>query len=255
MRWSLPRFHTQFEAIKVTSKYSLHVWLLTENYLLTECSIRCVHDLVVLGFCGHHYNDIIMNAMVSQITSLTIVCSTIESSADQRKHQSSWSLAFVRGIHQWSVNSLHKGPVTQKMFPFDYIIMYYQLLVDSCELFTPILQGCFTGAGAVIYDANYQLPKGASSWINLSLILSFTTTNIDSLAPGRFEGNFRSVIFKPILSDWYLRYSLRNCHHLNVTGPYLWKVNIGSGNGLVPSGSKPLPELMLTQFYDAIWGH
>ena len=157
------------------------------------------------GVSNHMPHDCLLNHLIN---------------ADQRTHQSSWSLAFVRGIHWWSVNSPHKGPVTQKMFPFDYIIMYYQLLVDSCELFTPILQGCFTGAGAVIYDTIYQLPKGASSWINLSLTLSFTTTNIDSLAPGRFEGNFRSVIFKPILSDWYLRYSLRNCHHLNVTGPY-----------------------------------
>ena len=42
--------------------------------------------------------------------------------ADQRKHESSVSLAFVRGIHQWLVNSPHKGPVTQNMFPFDDVI-------------------------------------------------------------------------------------------------------------------------------------
>ena len=45
------------------------------------------------------------------------------SAADQRKHQSSASLAFVEGIHRWPVNSPHKGPVTQKMFPFDDVIM------------------------------------------------------------------------------------------------------------------------------------
>ena len=45
------------------------------------------------------------------------------SGADQRKHQSSASLAFVRGIHRWPVNSPHKGPVTRKMFPFDDVIM------------------------------------------------------------------------------------------------------------------------------------
>ena len=39
------------------------------------------------------------------------------------KKSSSVSLAFVRGIHQWPVNSLHKRPVTWKMFPFGYIIM------------------------------------------------------------------------------------------------------------------------------------
>ena len=51
------------------------------------------------------------------------VYSTVYWGADQRKHQSSASLAFVRGIHRWPVNSPHKGPVTRVMFPFHYIIM------------------------------------------------------------------------------------------------------------------------------------
>ena len=68
-----------------------------------------------------HFNDVIMNAMASQITSLTIVYSAVYSGANQRKHQSSASLAFVRGIHR--VNSPHKGPVTRSMFPFDDVIM------------------------------------------------------------------------------------------------------------------------------------
>ena len=52
-----------------------------------------------------HYCDVIMDVMVSEITSLTIVYSTIHSGTDQRKDQSSASLAFVRGIHRWPVNS------------------------------------------------------------------------------------------------------------------------------------------------------
>ena len=71
----------------------------------------------------NHYNDVIMGAMASQITSLTIVYSTVYSGAGQRKHQSSASLASVRGIHRWPVNSPHKKPVTRKMFPFDDVIM------------------------------------------------------------------------------------------------------------------------------------
>ena len=43
--------------------------------------------------------------------------------ADQRKHQSSASLAFVRRIHRRPVNSPHKWPVTRKMFSFDDVIM------------------------------------------------------------------------------------------------------------------------------------
>ena len=70
-----------------------------------------------------HYNDVTMTATASLITSLTIVCSTVYSSADQRKHQSSASLAFVRGIHRRPVNSPHKWPVTRKMSPFDDVIM------------------------------------------------------------------------------------------------------------------------------------
>ena len=46
-----------------------------------------------------HYNDVIISAMASQFTSISIVYSSICSGADQRKHQSSMSLAFVRGIH------------------------------------------------------------------------------------------------------------------------------------------------------------
>ena len=64
-----------------------------------------------------------MGTMASQITSLTIVYSTVYSGADQRRHQSSALLAFVRGIHRWPVNSLHKWPVTRKMFPFDTKLM------------------------------------------------------------------------------------------------------------------------------------
>ena len=70
-----------------------------------------------------HYDDVIMTTMASQITSLTIVYSTVYSVADQRKHQSSASLAFVWGVHRGPVNSPHKWPVTRKMFPFDDVIM------------------------------------------------------------------------------------------------------------------------------------
>ena len=70
-----------------------------------------------------HHNDVIMGAIAFHITSLMIVYSTVYSDADQRIHQSSASLAFVRGIHRWSVNSPHTWPVTRKMFPFDDVIM------------------------------------------------------------------------------------------------------------------------------------
>ena len=64
-----------------------------------------------------------MGTVASQITSLTIVYTTVYSNADQSKHQSSASLAFVWGIHRGPVNSPHKWPVTRKMLPFDDVIM------------------------------------------------------------------------------------------------------------------------------------
>ena len=72
------------------------------------------------------YNDVIMGAIASQIT---IVYSIVYSDADQRKYQSSASLAFVRGIYRESVNSPHKWPATRKMFPFDAVIM----LINVCR--------------------------------------------------------------------------------------------------------------------------
>ena len=46
-----------------------------------------------------------MGTIAYQITSLTVVYTTVYSGADQTKHQSSASLAFVRGIHRGPVNS------------------------------------------------------------------------------------------------------------------------------------------------------
>ena len=75
----------------------------------------------------NHYGDVVMDTIASQITSLAIVYSTVSSGAYQRKHQSSASLAFVRGIHWGPVNYPHKWPVTRKMFPFDDVIMQWGL--------------------------------------------------------------------------------------------------------------------------------
>ena len=69
------------------------------------------------------YDDVIMGAIATLITSLMIVYSTVNSDADQIKHQSHASLAFVWGMHRGPVNSPHKWPVTRKMFPFDDVIV------------------------------------------------------------------------------------------------------------------------------------
>ena len=62
------------------------------------------------------YSGVIMSAMASLITSVTIICSNICSGAEQRKHQNSASLSFVRGIHRWPVVSRTKGQWPGKCF-------------------------------------------------------------------------------------------------------------------------------------------
>ena len=88
---------------------------------------RCITELLlscrIIIYTKANCSDVIMGAMASQITSLTIIYSTVYSGPVQRKHQSSASLAFVWGIHRWPVNSSHKWPVTWKTFPFDDVIM------------------------------------------------------------------------------------------------------------------------------------
>ena len=84
-----------------------------------------------------------MSTIASQITSLAIVYSIVYSGADQSKHQSSASLAFVWGIHRGPVNSPHKGPVTRKMFPFDDVIMITWAIDDPVygHIYAWVFQG------------------------------------------------------------------------------------------------------------------
>ena len=102
--------------------YMLSRWLWSRKARFCWCHACWIHDnrrtpdgWSYAGTCtciaASHYNDVIMGTMASIITSLTIVFSTVYSDADQRKHQSSASLAFVRGIHRGPVNSPHKWSV------------------------------------------------------------------------------------------------------------------------------------------------
>ena len=89
-------------------------------YLISYIPLcRCVTN-------SSHYSDVMMSTMASQITSLTIVYSTVYSRADQWKYQSSASLAFVRGNSPVTGEFPHKGPVTRKMFSFDDVMMSSQ---------------------------------------------------------------------------------------------------------------------------------
>ena len=81
-----------------------------------------------------HSCDVITSALVSKITSVSILGSTACSGVDQRKHISSASLSLVRKIQRWPVNSPHKGPVTRKIFPLDDVIMVCKLITGEYRL-------------------------------------------------------------------------------------------------------------------------
>ena len=84
--------------------------------IIANGSFRCSNETFTLQWC-HNEHDGVSNHQ--RMDCFSTVCSC----ADQRKHQSSASLSFVRGIHRLPVNCPHKMPVTRKMFPFDDIIM------------------------------------------------------------------------------------------------------------------------------------
>ena len=105
---------------KWTSLSRLEIWAANVNCQLLWMQVSteplCIQHNRCPRQAGMTLDDVIMSAMASQITDGSSVYSTVCSYADQRKHRSSASLAFVRGIHRWPANSHHKGPVTQKMF-------------------------------------------------------------------------------------------------------------------------------------------
>ena len=120
--------HKKVNLNMLSAKWQLFQW----RYSLgTEIPLQwCynVHDSVSNHRCDMAFIEPMHRnkpniTYLSQITSLMIVYSAVYSGEDQRKHQSSTSLAFVWGIHRWLVNFLHKCTVTRKMFPFDDVIM------------------------------------------------------------------------------------------------------------------------------------
>ena len=91
-------------------------------YYFVYCQFTSYNQTFINSVRLEHYIDVIMTTMASQITSLTVLYSTVYSDADQRKHQSSASLAFVWKIHQDPGEFPAQMASYADMFPFDDVI-------------------------------------------------------------------------------------------------------------------------------------
>ena len=173
--WSLPPRNNGTCVIKTKPALLMHRTEITKMTTIHRCMYTKCYKAYPFFLCYFviylrplHYNDIIMGAKASQITSFTIVYSTVYSSANQRRHQSSESLAFVRGIHRWPVNARHKWPVTWKMFPFDDVIMCYAFLTLICSL----IYWNKTSMG------NFRLIQPSSNYLNVFFLSKFVRGTI-----------------------------------------------------------------------------
>ena len=106
----------------IVSSHANLLWSCHCSHGITDENYRCLHTQFRLII--FHYDDVIMTTIASQITSLTVVYSTVYSDADERKHQSSASLAFVWGIHRDRWIPRTKGQLRGKCF---------HLMTSSCR--------------------------------------------------------------------------------------------------------------------------
>ena len=147
-------------SIGVPGRCGCNSWCDFQNQMVTMPSIS--RQITLRSKPQHiinHYDDFIMSSMASQITSLTIVYSTVYSGTDQRKHQSSAALAFVRGIHRGPVNFPHKWPVTRKMFPFDDVIMNAKLSLVRWPDWCRHVPSNFLGQFQECYATKYGITR------------------------------------------------------------------------------------------------
>ena len=116
--------------------------IIQTNQFLAKLSLSLAPLLIHINLIDQmHYRDIIMSAIAFQITSISIVCSTVDSGADQRKYQSSASLAFVQGIHRWPVNSPHKKASNVENVSIrwrHYVDAMKCVYISSCVMLTPM---------------------------------------------------------------------------------------------------------------------
>ena len=102
-----------------------------------------------------HYNDVIMGTMTSQITSLTIAYSTVYSGADQRKHQSSASLAFVRGIHWWKTSNAENVSIWWR---------HHELIAQLLKISDTVRKAISEHSVSLVTWNQFISPEGYEEW-------------------------------------------------------------------------------------------
>ena len=110
------------------TRHGSSVVVACENMWLNFMSI-CLTRVKFIPM-NFHYNDVIMGAMASQITSLTIVYSTVYSGEDQREHESSASLAFVENVSIWWRH--HVDSMLNLLWEIDPFIQYLNWWFRLC---------------------------------------------------------------------------------------------------------------------------
>ena len=181
--------------------------------------------------------------MASEITGISTACSTVCSGANQTKHQNPVSLAFVRGIHRWPMNSLHKRPVPRKMFPFDDVIMSKHI---APFLQMPDYAVPSDGLFMQFYDSfdrkTSQCRGSDSSWL---CDTAFVSIDLNTLRPRQSGRHLADDIFKCIFMNenvWIV---------LKISLEFVPKVQINNIPALVQimasrrPGDKPIAEPMM----------
>ena len=88
------------------------LWALQSSIFYTRVHYS---DVIKGAMTSHHPHDCLLNRLFRRRTTNTPKLYT--------------SLAFVRGIHRWPVNSPHKWPVTRNIFPFDDVIILLLIIL------------------------------------------------------------------------------------------------------------------------------
>ena len=143
--------------------------------------------------------------------------------ADQRKHKSSGSLAFVRGIHRSPVNSPHKRPVTRKMLPFDDVIM--QILHPRCYDVRPTWSQCHGNSGMQRWRPVSCL--GRSKYKRLAIRLTWKLCSLTSPSTVTMDTSSWGRICSYVVTWWPLKANCRISGFLIIIYAfYMWNVKV-----------------------------